>query len=376
MPSSDSPLKRTPLYDVHVALGARVGPFAGYEMPIQYSGIIEEHMAVRDAAGLFDVSHMGEVIVRGEGALDFVQRLVTNDVRALYPGKALYSVMCADGGGTVDDLLVYKLGEDVFMLVINAANVESDLAHMRACLDAFGSDCSLEDRTDITALIAVQGPRAAEIASRAAGLDLESMKPFHFLELQPGEFFDCRTAVVSRTGYTGEEGLEIYCDTACAELVWQSLMGAGAEHGLLPCGLGARDTLRLEAGYSLYGHELSRDITPLEAGLGWVVKLDKGDFMGREALAEQKRAGVPRRVVGFVLEDRGIPRSGYPITDASGTTIGEVTSGSQSPVLGRGIGLGLVPNEPRYTEPGSEIAISVRGRALRATVRKPPLHKS
>lgn len=376
MATPDTSLKKTPLHHIHVALGARMGPFAGYEMPIQYSGIIDEHQAVRTTAGIFDVSHMGEVWIRGVEATDFVQRLVTNDVRALFPGKALYTVMCTEDGGTVDDLLVYRLADDVYMLVINAANVETDLQHMRACQEAFELDCSIEDRTDMTALIAIQGPGALEIASRASGMELSDLKPFHFLEPEPREFLDCRMAIVSHTGYTGEKGLEIYCESDAAEHVWQSLVGAGQDDLLLPCGLGARDTLRLEAGFSLYGHELARDISPLEAGLGWVVKLDKGDFVGREALQRQKADGVPRRVVGFVLEDRGVPRAGYQIVDASGEAIGQVTSGSQSPVLNQGIGLGLVRNDKRFTDSGSELGISIRGRVLRATVRRPPFHKS
>jgi aminomethyltransferase len=353
-----------------------MAPFAGYEMPIQYGGIIEEHQAVRQAAGLFDVSHMGEFYVRGADALEFLQRVVTNDVATLHPGKALYTVMCHPDGGTIDDLLIYRLGDDVFLLVVNAANVQKDLDHLRSCLDTFELDCSIEDRSDMTALLALQGPRSLEIASRVTDLPLDQLKYYHFLLPEPGQFLDCREALIARTGYTGELGLEIYCDVDSAERVWQALMGAGKDLGLAPCGLGARDTLRLEAGFSLYGHELTDEITPLEAGLGWVVKLDKDAFVGKDALAQLKQDGLPRRLVGFVLEDRGVPRAGYPLADPDGTIIGEVTSGSQSPMLGVGIGLGLVRNEPRYTEPGSEIAVSVRGRLLRATVRRPPFHKA
>lgn len=226
------------------------------------------------------------------------------------------------------------------------------------------------------ALLALQGPRSLEIASRVTDLPVEDLKYYHFLLPEPGEFLGCREALVARTGYTGELGLEIYCDADSAERVWQALMGAGQELGLLPAGLGARDTLRLEAGFSLYGHELTDRISPLEAGLGWVVKLNKDAFIGKDALAQQKADGLERRLVGFVLEDRGVPRAGYPLADPAGHTIGEVTSGSQSPILGSGIGLGLVRNDPRYTEPGSELAVSVRGRLLRATVRKPPFHKA
>lgn len=350
-------------------------PFAGYEMPVQYTGIIEEHVAVRNAAGLFDVSHMGELFVRGPEAGEFIQRVVTNDIRVLYPGRAQYNVMCHEHGGAVDDLLVYMMGDDVYMLVVNAANVEKDLQHLRQALDDLAMDCSIEDRSDLTALIAIQGPRSLDIVREASGMPVEQLKYYHFDMPEPGAFLGCQQAVISRTGYTGETGLEIYCEIDAAERVWQALMGAGHEHGLIPCGLGARDTLRLEAGFCLYGNDLTDDISPLEAGLGWVVKLGQGDFTGSDALARQKAAGLDRRLVGFVVEDRGIPRSGYQLTTPDGAHIGEVTSGSQSPIIGKGIGLGLVQNEPHYTEPGSKIGISVRGRTLLATVRKPPFHK-
>lgn len=370
-----APLRRTPLHDAHLALGAKMAPFAGFDMPLQYVGILEEHRAVREAAGLFDVSHMGEIEVHGPDAAAFVQRLVTNDVAALYDGRALYTAMCHEHGGTVDDLLVYRRAADRFLLVVNAANVAKDLAHIRTCHAAFGGDCRVDDLSDEVALLALQGPRAFEVAEAASGLALRDLRYYHFVEPAPGAFLGCGWSILSHTGYTGEPGLEIYCRPEDAARVWEALLEAGRPLGLQPCGLGARDTLRLEAGYALYGHELRDDVTPLEAGLGWIVKLDAGPFVGREALAAQKAAGVPRRLVGFVLDGRGVPRAGYRLTTPEGAPLGEVTSGSLSPVLQRGIGLGLVPNDPAHTAPGTSLGVEVRGRILPATVRKPPFHK-
>jgi aminomethyltransferase len=376
-------LRTTPLHDRHVALGARMMPFAGYDMPVQYAGIIEEHRAVREAAGLFDVSHMGEVRVVGPQARDFIQALVTNDVARLEPGdddapgvsRAMYTAMCYEAGGTVDDLLVYRFGPHEYLLVVNASNIDKDLAHIRDQLSRRGFECEVRDESDATALLALQGPRSLEIAGRVADLPLADLPYYHFLRPAAGSFLGCERVVVSRTGYTGEVGLEIYCETERAAAVWDALMDAGSDLGLQPAGLGARDTLRLESGFALYGHELTEDITPLEAGLGWVVKLDKGEFTGSDALRRQKEAGVPRRLVGFVMEERGIPRQGYAILDGAGDVIGEVTSGTQSPTLSAGIGLGLVRNDPAFTTPGSPIQIDVRGKGLAARVKKPPLHK-
>jgi len=377
----DTTLRTTPLHAAHVALGARMMPFAGFDMPVQYAGIMEEHRAVREAAGLFDVSHMGELRVRGAGARDFVQAVVTNDVTKLEPddpaasARAMYTAMCYPDGGTVDDLLVYRFDADDYWLVVNASNVEKDLAHLRGELESRGMDCTLADESEATALLALQGPRSLEIAARVTDLPLADVPYYHFLRPAPDSFLGCARAVVSRTGYTGEIGLEIYCEAERAAHVWDALLAAGADLGLQPAGLGARDTLRLEAGFALYGHELSDAITPLEAGLGWVVKLDAGDFTGADALRRQKDAGVPRRLVAFVMEERGIPRDGYAITDAAGAPAGIVTSGTQSPTLGAGIGLGLVRNDPALTTPGSELRVDVRGRPLAARVKKPPVYK-
>lgn len=350
--------------------------FAGFDMPVQYSGILEEHRAVRETAGLFDVSHMGEVEVSGPLALDFVQRLITNDAARLSIGQALYTVMCREDGGIVDDLLVYRLAEARYLLVINAANIEKDLAWMRSVNEGVGA--VLVDLSDSIALIALQGPKAFEIAQALTDVALENIPYYHFVRDEPGQFFGSQFTLFSHTGYTGEKGLEIYVDAEAAPAVWDALMEAGAPYGLLPAGLGARDTLRLEAGFSLYGNDLSDETHPLEAGLGWVVKLGKdADFVGKEALSQIKADGGPkRRLVGFVMGERGIPRAGYDLYGPdSDELIGVVTSGSQSPILGIGIGLGYVPNRPEFTAPGSDLLLGVRSRRLAARVVKPPFHK-
>jgi aminomethyltransferase len=369
-------LRTTPLHAAHLALGARMMPFAGFDMPVQYSGILDEHRAVREAAGLFDVSHMGEFWIRGPQALDLAQALVTNDVSKLTDGRALYAVLCHPSGGAVDDLLVYRVAADEVMLVVNASNIDKDWAHISGVHADLGFDCALTNASDDTALLALQGPRAFEIFEAASGVDASGIPYYHFERPAPGAVLGADGVILSHTGYTGERGLEIYCRNADAPHIWQALLDAGAPLGLLPAGLGARDTLRLEAGYSLYGHELTDDITPLEAGLGWVVKLDAGDFVGRDALASLKSAGPARRLVGFVLDERGIPRQGCRLTDPEGAPIGEVSSGSQSPALGTGIGLGFVPNDPAWTAPGTRLGVEIRGKVLAATVRKPPFHTS
>ncbi|MEL6770220.1 MAG: glycine cleavage system aminomethyltransferase GcvT [Bacteroidota bacterium] len=371
-------LQVTPLHAIHTALGARMMAFGGFDMPVQYTSILDEHRAVREAAGLFDVSHMGEVRVTGPQAFDYVQYLVTNDVSKLYDGKALYSVMCQHDGGAVDDLLVYAIAEQEYLLVINASNIDKDLAHMEAVLAESGFDAALTDESAQTALLALQGPAShrifeALLASEGVPFDLGGLKYYHFATVDG--LLGMGPLLVSHTGYTGEQGLELYADAAHATRLWNALVEAGEAHGLQPAGLGARDTLRLEAGYCLYGHELTETINPLEAGLGWVVKLNAGDFVGREALAQQKTDGLSRKLVGFVMDERAIPRQGHGLATPDGEPIGEVTSGSQSPTLGRGIGLGFVPNDPAYTKPGSAVHVSVRNRLKRGTVRKPPFHK-
>ena len=366
--ADNTTLLKTPLHSRHVELGARMAPFAGFDMPVQYSGIIDEHMAVRQKAGMFDVSHMGEVRVTGPNAAAFVQRLVTNDITSLYDGKALYTVMCRADGRIVDDLLVYRLDEEDFLLVINASNIESDFAWMKHNNEA---DADLSNISDEVGLIALQGPAAFQILEKATGFDASGLKYYHF---ERTRLLGLYNVMVSRTGYTGEAGVELYCDAPDTVAFWDALMVAGTPLGLKPAGLGARDTLRLEAGFCLYGNDITEDTNPLEAGLGWLTKLDAGDFIGRDALVKIKETGPERRLVGFVVSERGIPRAGYDICEPGGSVIGTVTSGSQSPILEQGIGLGYVPNDPRFTQPGSAIAISVRGRMLGAEVRKPPFH--
>ncbi len=367
-------LQQTSLHDIHVALGARMMPFGGFDMPVQYSGIIDEHMAVRNAAGLFDVSHMGEFLVEGPGAFDTVQHLVTNDASKLYDGRAMYTAMCTESGGIVDDLLVYRKNDSAFMLVVNASNIEKDWAWVNKHLQP---DTKLTNISSDTALIAIQGPAAFEIVQSVTRVDISDLKFYHFLMPEAGAFLGLNHVILSHTGYTGEKGLEIYTNAADAPVVWNRLMQAGQEHGLKPIGLGARDTLRLESGFCLYGNDITEETSPFEAGLGWITKLNKDDFVGKSAL-ERIKAGTPdRKLVGFVMSERGIPRHENVIVDYStGTEIGIVTSGTQSPVLGKGIGMGYVPNDPQYTSPGSVIAISSRGKAREAVITKPPFHKS
>ncbi len=364
-------MQETPLHGIHVGLGARMMEFAGFDMPVHYGSIIEEHHAVRKAAGMFDVSHMGEVFVTGPNAAAFIQNLVTNDVNQLDDGRAMYTVMCRPDGGIVDDLLVYRLRADVYMLVVNASNIATDIAWMEA---NNGAGAELGDYSDQMSLIAVQGPAAFDIVSEVAGKDLSDLPFYRFLQPEPGEFMGAEKIILSHTGYTGEPGLEIYCENERAVEIWNAVSAAGESRGLKPAGLGCRDTLRLEAGYCLYGNDLTGDTHPLEAGLSWLVKFDAGDFVGRDALIAAKEAGLSRRLVAFVVEGRGIPRAGCDIVNEAGEIIGHVTSGTQSPTLGQGIGMGYVRNEPEFRKPGSAIGIQVRNRVLPAVVKKAPLH--
>ncbi len=363
---ADATLLRTPLHGEHLALGAKMVPFAGYEMPVQYpTGITAEHNAVRNAAGLFDVSHMGEFEVRGARALEFVQHVATNDASRLEVGQAQYSTLLDDEGKLLDDLLVYRY-PDHYMLVVNGANRDKDWAQVSRYVEEFGVD--LVDRSDDVALLALQGPKAQSILSRLTDTDLDSIRYYRFAE----GAVDGVPTTISRTGYTGEDGFELYVPAAEAAGLWRRILEAGAAEGIAPAGLGCRDSLRLEMGYALYGNDLDERTTPLEAGLGWVVKLDKGDFVGRDALARQKERGVERKLVGFVLKERGFPRHGYPVSVA-GETVGEVTSGVVSPTLGSGIGLAYVP--VAAARPGTEIGIVIRDRAVPAEVVRPPFHK-
>ncbi|HEX8208684.1 MAG TPA: glycine cleavage system aminomethyltransferase GcvT [Longimicrobium sp.] len=362
---AEATLHRTPLYAEHVALNAKIVPFAGYEMPVQYpAGITAEHQAVRNAAGLFDVSHMGEFIVRGERALEFVQHVTTNDASRIEVGQAQYSTLCNENGFLLDDLLVYRFA-DRYMLVVNGSNREKDWAWVSRFAGDFGVE--LEDRSDDIALLALQGPRAQAILARLTDHDLDSIRYYRFAE----GTVDGIPMIISRTGYTGEDGFELYVGADDAAALWRRLLEVGKEDGLLPTGLGCRDSLRLEMGYALYGNDLDEARTPLEAGLAWVTKLDKGDFVGRDALRRQKEEGVKVRLAGFKLRERGFPRHGYPV-EFNGERTGEVTSGTLSPTLGYGVGLAYVP--VAAAKPGSEIGIVIRDRAVPAEVVRPPFH--
>ena len=360
-----SDLKKTPLYAEHIALGAKLVPFAGYEMPVQYpSGIRAEHLAVRGAAGLFDVSHMGEFLVTGPDALAFVSYVTTNDPARLAEGQAQYSVFCHEDGGVVDDLIVYRLGDQRFRLVVNAANLEKDWKHLQGLASRF--DVRLEDESAAIGLIALQGPKAQEIL---APLSSEPLDPIGFYEFTAGTVAGV-PGVISRTGYTGEDGFELYVPSDRTAGLWRELLVAGASAGIVPAGLGARDSLRLEMGYALYGNDLDDETSPIEAGLSWLVKLDKEEFVGRDALQRQKDAGVTRRLRGFRLTERGFPRPGYPVV-FGGDVVGEVRSGTVSPSLDAGIGTAYLPPEAGF---GDEIAIRIRGKELPAKVERMPFY--
>jgi aminomethyltransferase len=361
-------LMRTPLYGEHVKLGAKIIPFAGFEMPVQYpDGVSREHRAVREWAGLFDVSHMGEFSVRGSDAEGFVNFVISNDVSRLDTGQALYSVMCKEDGGIVDDLLVYRF-PDRYRIVVNAANIEKDFAWIDGCLNEYGADgIELVDESDEIGLLALQGPESEAILNPLTDLDASAIAYYRFAEGRVmGE-----PCVVSRTGYTGEDGFELYCDAGAAVKLWNALMEAGGER-LRPVGLGARDSLRLEMGYALYGSDIDEETTPIEAGLGWTVKLDKGEFVGRSVLAEQKEKGVERKLSGFTLKERGFPRPGYEIR-CQGRAAGAVRSGTVGPTVGCGIGTGYLP--PDMAAPGTEIEVVVRSRPLAAEVVRMPFYK-
>jgi len=361
-----SDLKRTPLFPVYHAYGAKTIDFGGWELPVQFSSIKEEHEAVRTKAGLFDVSHMGEIEVRGPGALDFVQRLTTNDASKLQSGTIQYSIMCYENGGTVDDLLVYKKADDCFLLVVNAANTDTDFTWMKQHLK---ENAELVNVSEQTALLAIQGPLSEGILLKLTNVDLSKLMFFHFAEVQLAG----HTVLLSRSGYTGEDGFEIYCKPEDAVLLWDKILEVGKMEGILPCGLGARDTLRFEAKLPLYGQEISKQISPLEAGLGFAVKLDKeADFIGKSSLLKQKSEGVSRRIVGIEMIDRGIPRTHYPIY-INDKKIGEVTTGTQSPTLKKNIGLALV--EVEYAGIGTELEVEIRGKRLKAIVVKTPFYK-
>ncbi len=373
--SETEPLRRTPLHGEHVRLKARLVPFAGWEMPVQYAGLVEEHRAVRTAAGLFDVSHMGELELQGPQAGAVIDQLVTNDVSKLVPGQALYTCACNERGTVLDDLIIYRLADERWLVVCNASNRAKIAPHVAA---AAKGRCAFEDASDRTALIAFQGPRAVEIAAAAAGGAegelLRTMGSFHLRNTVIAGV----ACVAARTGYTGEDGFELFVANDDAAPLWRALIDAGEKLGVkvAPCGLGSRDTLRLEARLSLYGNEIDETTNPLEAGLGWVVKLAKPAFLGKDALAAIKAAGpaaMPRKLVGFEVTGRGIARHGYPLEAKDGAVVGVCTSGSPGPTVGKNIGLGYLPAE--MSAVGTEFVVDCRGRRAEAVVVKTPFYK-
>lgn len=359
-------MKNTALTDVHIDLGAKMVPFAGYNMPVQYEGVNAEHETVRNAVGVFDVSHMGEFFLRGEKALDLIQKVTTNDASKLTIGKAQYSCMPNEKGGIIDDLIIYKMAENEYLLVVNASNIEKDWEWISS-QNVFGVD--MENVSDNYSLLAIQGPKAVEAMQSLTDTDLSAI-PFY--SFKTDTFAGVNDIIISATGYTGSGGFEIYCKNEDAGKVWDKVFEAGADFGIKPIGLAARDTLRLEMGYCLYGNDIDDSTSPIEAGLGWITKFTK-DFVNAEALKEQKENGVSRKLVAFELTEKGIPRQGYLIADETGKTIGNVTSGTMSPSLGKGIGMGYVP--VAMASPGSTVHIQIRKKAVPATVVKLPFYK-
>ncbi len=360
-------MKTVPLHQLHIRLGAKMVPFAGFEMPVRYSSDLDEHHTVRNAVGVFDVSHMGEFSVKGPGALALIQKVSANDATALYDGKVQYSYLPNATGGVVDDLLVYRIAEDDYFLVVNASNIEKDWNWIQS---QNTENVAMENLSDSLCLLAVQGPKATAALQKLTDVDLASMEYYTF---KIGEMAGIKDIIISATGYTGAGGFEIYVKNEDAEKMWDAIFEAGAEFGIKPVGLGARDTLRLEKAFCLYGNDIDDETSPLEAGLGWVTKFTKG-FINSEALKAQKEAGLKRKLIGFEMIDRGIPRGHYELCDAEGNKLGEVTSGTQSPTLQKGIGLGYVPTE--FSKAGTGIFVKVRDRLLKAQVVKTPFVKN
>lgn len=360
-------LKKTQLHDLHIALGGKMVPFAGYLMPVRYFSDLEEHNCVRKKVGVFDVSHMGEFVIKGPNALTLIQKITSNDASSLTVGQAQYSYLPNDFGGIVDDLVVYKLGEEKYMLVVNASNIDKDWRWINS-QNEFGAE--LEDISDEICLFAVQGPKAMEAIQPLTPIQLGEIPSYNFAI---GDFAGINDVILSATGYTGAGGFEIYCKKEHAEHIWDSIFASGKHLGIMPIGLGARDTLRLEMGYCLYGNDINDNTSPIEAGLGWITKFTK-DFINSEHLKKQKEEGVKRKLVGFILREKGIPRAHYPIVNTNREIIGEVTSGSLSPTMGIGIGLGYVDSE--FSSPGTSIAINVRNKYVEAVIEKPPLLKN
>ncbi|MEM9984259.1 MAG: glycine cleavage system aminomethyltransferase GcvT [Bacteroidota bacterium] len=358
--------QRTTLYPLHEQLGAKLIPFAGYDMPVRYTGDKQEHLVVRSGVGVFDVSHMGEFIIRGPKALALIQQVSSNDASRLIPGKAQYSCMPNFEGGIVDDMIVYHIRDDQYMIVANASNIQKDWDWIAAANEGIGAE--MIDISDRTSLIAVAGPLANATLQKLAPEELD-MASFGTYECWKGTFNGAEKSLIATTGYTGERTFEVFVYNEHAERMWHDIMAAGAEFGIQPCGLGARDTLRLEMGYMLYGNDINDETSPLEAGLSWITKLKKGEFNGSDWLSAQKEQGVARKLVGFKMTERGIPRSGYSIVH-EGKDVGTVTSGTMSPVLSEGIGLGYVP--VALSAPGTALGIQIRNKTISAEVVKPP----
>lgn len=359
-------MKNTALTEKHISLGAKMVPFAGYNMPVQYEGINAEHATVRNTVGVFDVSHMGEFILKGENALDLIQRVTSNDASKLYDGKIQYSCLPNETGGIVDDLLVYRIDEKTYMLVVNASNIEKDWNWITKFND---KNVEMHNISEKTSLLAVQGPKAADALQSLTDIDLAAMEYYTF---KKGRFAGVDNVLVSATGYTGAGGFELYFENEYADQIWDAIFKSGAEFGIKPIGLGARDTLRLEMGFCLYGNDIDDTTSPIEAGLGWVTKFTK-DFTNSAALLAQKEAGVTRKLVGFEMIDRGIPRHDYLVVDADGNQIGKVTSGTQSPSLQKAIGIAYVAKE--FAKEGTEIFIDIRNNKVKAKIVKFPFYK-
>lgn len=361
-------MKKTVFHPYHLALGAKMVPFAGFEMPLEYAGVRMEHVNVRENAGIFDISHMGEIWIKGSEAFSLVQKLTSNDLGKLEPGRIQYSYFPNDQGGIVDDLLVYMVEPEKYLLVVNAANIEKDFQWIRSH-NQVGAE--VENASDHISQLAIQGPRSAELLQRLTPVDLSQLKYYHFLT---GEMAGVDNVIISNSGYTGAGGFELYMYNEDGPALWEALMEQGDRVGLEPCGLASRDTLRLEMGFCLYGNDINEQTSPLEAGLGWITKFTDGnEFINRPALELQKEQGVSRRLVGFELTERGIPRQHYPIYDREGILLGEVTSGTLSPMLGSGIGMGYV--EAAHAAPGAEILVGIRNKRIPAIVKKPPFYQ-
>lgn len=360
-------MKTTALTETHIALGAKMVPFAGYNMPVSYQGVNIEHETVRKGVGVFDVSHMGEFLIEGPNALELVQKVSSNDASKLTIGKAQYSCMPNTNGGIVDDLIIYRIKEETYLLVVNASNIEKDWDHISHYNTAIGAE--MKNISDQYSLLAIQGPNAVEAMQSLSSHDLSAIKFYNFVV---GDFAGVEHVIISATGYTGSGGFEIYCKNSEVQQVWDKVLEAGSAFGIQPIGLAARDTLRLEMGYCLYGNDIDDTTSPFEAGLGWITKFTK-DFVNSEALADEKQRTPERKLVGFELDEKGIPRQGYDIVDSNGQKIGQVTSGTMSPSLSQGIGLGYVPQV--FSTPGSKIHIQIRKKRVPATVVKPPFYK-